>query len=741
MWQGLKLRQRLVFSVVGTILLVLLLSAGVSFRTVNSALEHEVRQKVSETVNAGIAGLSGFFQATAKIPVVMAATVIADDSGDIFALRDRMHEIVRLNPDIYGVKVAFEPFTFDPERALLGLSYYRSAGTGSLVYQELGSLMGTSGWKDEWYLNVKNDPGLHWTEPDYSIIAGNTWLVTASYPIVQDGDFIGVSAVDVYFDDLENIVSNLVIGEQGYVLVLTEKHKLVFVVEGSTATIPEKDALVPGMEIQSWLDKVEVLNTIFVEEWAAGYTLIPGGIGDSGPVWVVTRTIPETGWHVLSVVSQREMLVSVIRSEWLIIAILVMGAFVLLLVVSGFANRFTRPLEILREEVLAIAAGNFSRRVPVDDEEDEIGALAKAFNDMAIKTEQVLGSLETRVAERTRDLSAAAEIARFTTSFLDPDELLNETVNLIQQKFKLDYIGVFLVDTAGRHAMLRAATGESGAQLLADRHQVAISGQSTVARCIRTGHAQRATGATASLSDGGCFQMVLPLRARGHVIGALDVHGVPGKGFTEGNITVFQTLADQVAIAIGNARLYAEAQSALEELELVQRRYLGQQWGGFTSQRVVKGYVKTPAGLSSLSEGVLPGVQEALSQGETVTLTDEDGQSSVVVPLTVREQVIGALGVQQTENVEGLDAENMALVEALAEQFSLAVENLRLVDETQRRAMQEELARRITARMRESLDVDAVLRTAAQEFHNELGLERVRVRLLSGSEIGPRIEG
>jgi len=225
------------------------------------------------------------------------------------------------------------------------------------------------------------------------------------------------------------------------------------------------------------------------------------------------------------------------------------------------------------------------------------------------------------------------------------------------------------------------------------------------------------------------------LRSRGRVLGAMTVQSVEEAAFDEANIAVMQTMADQVAVAIDNARLFADAETALEEMEATHRHYIGQMWSEYTSTRVVSGYEQTDAGMVSLGDEVLPEVQRAVAGHRPVVRSGHGDEreglspSALVVPIMLRGQPIGALGFKDAEGRRRWSAEEITLAEAIAEQLALAADNLRLLDETQRHATRERLIGEITASMRETLDMGTVLKTAVQQVRQALGLPEVVIRL------------
>jgi len=135
--------------------------------------------------------------------------------------------------------------------------------------------------------------------------------------------------------------------------------------------------------------------------------------------------------------------------------------------------------------------------------------------------------------------------------------------------------------------------------------------------------------------------------------------------------------------------------------------------------------------MKPLAEEVLPEVQQAVSQHSPIIQSGngDENPPALVVPVTLAGQPIGALGIQAKGGKRQWSAEDIALAEAISEQFALAAENLRLVDETQRRAARERLTSEITARMRETLDIEMVLKRATNEIGQALGLAALNVRL------------
>jgi GAF domain-containing protein len=354
-------------------------------------------------------------------------------------------------------------------------------------------------------------------------------------------------------------------------------------------------------------------------------------------------------------------------------------------------------------------------------------------------------NLEKAVAERTADLllkgaqlEAAAQVARDAAAIQDVQQLLDQTVRLISDRFGFYHTGIFLLDEAGQYAVLHAASSEGGQRMLARGHRLRVGEVGIVGYVTGRGEPRVAldVGADAVFFDNPDLpetrsEMALPLRARGEIIGALDVQSREPAAFSEGDVTVLQALADQVATAISNARLFEQAQKSLE----AERRAYGQ-----LSLGAWRDLSRTQPELRQYYDphGVLPGdgrwrdhMKRAVSEGRTIANGDSS-PGSLAMPLKVHDQVIGVLDARKPEGVSDWSADEIALLQTLVDQLGGALETARLHQDTQRHAVQDRLVGEITGRMRQTLDVDTVLRTAIREMGVALGIPRIEVRLGKG---------
>ncbi len=410
-----------------------------------------------------------------------------------------------------------------------------------------------------------------------------------------------------------------------------------------------------------------------------------------------------------------------------------MGVVVLLVggVAFGIGHYIARPITRLTEAATQMAAGELEQHVEIPNR-DEITVLARTFNTLALQLRETLAGLERRVAERTQGLLTAAEVSSATTAVLDLDELLPQVVELVRERFDLYYVGLFLTDEVDEYAVLRAGSGEAGRAMLARGHRLLIGGDSMIGRCVFTGQAdvQFDVGEAAVHSSNPDLpetrsELALPLRAGGEVIGAMTVQSEQEAFFSEEDITVLQTVADQVANAVRNARLFQR----LNESLAAERRAYGEMnremWSDLLRTRPDLGFMSDRR--ATLPAGGIwrPEMRDALRTGETQV---GEGQNALALPIQVRGEVVGVIGGRKPDGT-AWTTEEIDLLETLADQLSVALESARLFEDAQRRAAREQLVGEVTGRIRESLNLETVLATAAQEIGEALGLVALEVRL------------
>jgi PAS domain S-box-containing protein len=205
-------------------------------------------------------------------------------------------------------------------------------------------------------------------------------------------------------------------------------------------------------------------------------------------------------------------------------------------------------------------------KVPLKNSQGDVWGVLGFVHDIT-EREQLLANVERRSIE----LQTAAEVSQAVSSITSLEELLPQSVELIRSRFDLYYVGIFLLDDERKYAILRAGTGDAGKAMLDRNHRLAINEQSMIGWSVTNAQARIAldVGEDAVRFENPLLpethsELALPLITRGQVLGAMTVQSTEQAAFTEDNIVVLQTMANQLANAIANAALITEITAAQE---------------------------------------------------------------------------------------------------------------------------------------------------------------------------------
>ena len=382
--------------------------------------------------------------------------------------------------------------------------------------------------------------------------------------------------------------------------------------------------------------------------------------------------------------------------------VLVFAAALTFMAAKVFSDPYRQLVEVFRK----VEQGDLKQRARVIAS-DEAGELEIYFNRMVSRLEVLQGSLEQQVAERTAQLSAVNEVGRAVGAILDPDELIKKVTSLITERFGHYYSAIFLTDQAGKWAELKNATGEAGRVLRESRHRLAVDNKSMVGTAVSERQARIAldVGAEPARFNNPLLpytrsEIALPLAIGERVIGALDIQSTREAAFGQEDIETFQNVANQVAVALENARLFQETNRQVQELQTVQRQYLREAWTSLAA-----------------SEGLEYAIGDETPSGTETTMN---------VPLALRDEVIGQINLSGSEE---WSPEERAWVESVATQAAIALENARLMDESRKQAGIERSVAEITTKIWAANTVDGILQTAAQEIGRALNGSEATIEL------------
>lgn len=386
------------------------------------------------------------------------------------------------------------------------------------------------------------------------------------------------------------------------------------------------------------------------------------------------------------------------------------------LLISGLENEVKRSKTSLKELELS----NINLNNAQIDLEKRTTELGQRGSELQTANEQI--------QRRITQFEVLAQVTQAITSVRDLQELLPRIATVISEKFGFYHVGVFLLDGARQYAVLSATNSEGGRQMLERKHRLRVGEQGIVGNVTATGKPRIAmdVGVDAVFFDNPELpdthsEMALPLKSGGVVVGALDVQSTETGAFADEDIQMLTLLADQVSLAIENARLFEETRNALAEAEAVSRQFTREVWGRLPNEQNLLGYRYNLTGASPLEKPV-----ELMRSDNGKNTGKQTESSQVAVPIMLRGEIIGTL-VIQTPSAEVLNQDQLDLIKAVAERVALSAENARLFEETTRRAERERLVSDITGKIRSVNDPQTMIQTAMEELRNALGASRVEV--------------
>lgn len=616
-----------------------------------------------------------------------------------------------------------------------------------------------------WYTvatkDLNPDSSAVWSDP-YLDAASNGIVITSSAPVYDEAGILrGVVAQDIQLSRISEVVNNIQVGETGYAILIDSDKRLIAITPSGYNDLGlDPDANLLGNELND-----EELQSIGTDFNAAMLRMLTGEEGLSQIElkgtnrYMVYRPIEGVNFSLAIIVPEQEMLAQALKvrtqlqasnNSVLLASVLVIlfVVFLTLIITRNFSNTLTSPFKTLTETAKRLAEGDLNVRANIT-EKNEFNTLAETMNSMASKLQESIGSLETRVTERTSELEekslelavansqiqrrsaqfeALAQVAQSITLIRDLQELLPIIATVVAEKYGFYHVGVFLNDEANEYAILTATNSEGGKKMLERKHRLKVGEQGIVGSVTGTGIPRIAldVGADAIFFNNPDLpethsEMALPLQAGDKVIGALDVQSTESGAFTDEDVQTLSLLADQVSLAIENAQLFADSNRTLSDLQTVMRQSTRDAWKTISQRQDLIGYRYNAMGASQLKEHV--------KLAETGKGKKKDAQTeagSYVVPIEVRGEVIGNLVVQSPSG-EKWNADQKDIIKAVAERVALSAENARLFDETTQRAERERLVSEITGKIRKNADPQAMIETAIIELKNALGASSIEI--------------
>jgi GAF domain-containing protein/HAMP domain-containing protein len=447
---------------------------------------------------------------------------------------------------------------------------------------------------------------------------------------------------------------------------------------------------------------------------------------------------------VLDIVYNHTHLTSSQNNRLLLAGLVSLGILTLgVIALAAITRRTLTPIQALTRAAGEITDGQSAAYVNIDPQDDEIGVLIRTFNRMTAQLRGSIANLEERIGDRTRELEqqsarlrVATEISQIHTSEDDLNKILERAGQLLVDRFEFLFVGIFLLEKDGAHALLVSSPTKAGKNRIQQKFRLPMDDESPIGYVAKTGEpriAPDARYASTQFSDSflpdSRSEIVLPLKSGNKPIGVLDIHTGGETSFQQSDLAVMQIIADQLATAIERARLAEESKRYVSDIEVAYGKHTRDGWRKFITARQLQslGYRFDNIRIQP-SESVPIIGQEALVKGSTVSTTGASANQEVAIPIRFRGQTIGVVHAKLRD---GSGETIITTLEQAIDRLASSLETARLYEEAQLKANREQAISQIASLIGSSSDYETILRTTVREIGNVLTDTDVIVQLNS----------
>ncbi len=557
-----------------------------------------------------------------------------------------------------------------------------------------------------------------WFDTTYNDGAGQIYIAGAEndyFTGKQDGIHL---AVPVYAPAQPDLMIGIIYAiwsmENITPLTLPESNQELMIIEGDGTQLgTQTDTDIPGVALSQMREQPTGSFTYISPtsvETLYGYASIADAISGY-PV------ISELHWYVSTrtpgIVVQQTIaeLLSQLRY------VLAFGAIAIIVITAVFSIWLMNPLRKLTAASREIQAGNLDTPLP-ELPLDEVGRLA-----------DVLSNVVSQLSSRIRQSNAAFQVSRTTAQTLEIDQLLQNAAQAIRDEFDFPGVRLFLADAGMRQARLHAAAGEDAERLQSIGAAIIIDEKSFIGRTILLGEPQFG-GVTEQVSFAGVKarrpELAIALQAGGRALGALHILGEDLTLFNADTTSVLSLIADQIASAIENVRLFEQSKANVAEIEALNRRLTRQAWEELIEEEAELRHTLDP-------QQIWPDRLDAVRQRSDIVAEaytdDRNNRSVLAAPVILRGESIGTLAITRPAG-ETWTRDEKILLESIAARLAMVAEGIRLSEEASIRAERERRVNEVSAGFLQRVaSVDDVLQSALNQLSNALGSDHISLNL------------
>lgn len=542
-----------------------------SFASVTTLSVLVSRATLTETLKDSLAteatlqaeGIRSYLVWTRSMAIDISTVAEAVDL-DEEASKSVIEKMLADNQQIVGSTIAYEPYKFKPDMEFWA-PYYNRTESGSLQFTQLGTPENNYPAQD-WYRLAKEADDIILSPPYFDAGGAKIWMVTWSVPFHnRANELTGVATTDIAFSQTQEIVRQIQVGEQGYAFLVDSNG----VVLGIGTQGGEYKIMEDRMLISESSERASLWNKLIADMTKGESGFVDLADPQGNLMFVAYEPIGmDTGWSLALAFPQEELFIPAVqlRNNLIFVSVVILAiAIVILLFLS---RSITRPLQQITAWAQSFSQGQTrfgtQMRTLEIKTNDEIEDLADSFNQMSRELATTLNTLEQRVTDRTKALETSTEVSRRLSTILDEKELVHEVVNQVRNSFGYYHTQIYFYDEARENLVMAGGTGEAGERMMAQFHKIA-KGRGLVGRAAETNQPILVSDTINNpdwlpnvLLPDTKSEVAIPISIGDQVLGVVDVQHNVVDGLKREDIDALQSIANQVAVAVQNARSYTE---------------------------------------------------------------------------------------------------------------------------------------------------------------------------------------
>jgi GAF domain-containing protein/HAMP domain-containing protein len=756
---------------------------GYAALTLRNEATRSAEGKALDVAHAQAAEIQTVLERTLSAGQIFTQSVNVVKTENVQLSRDQVNAMLRQvlieNPQFVGVDVLFEPNAFDGKDAEFINAQgsdangrflpYWTRGEGGRIQVELLQDYDIS----DWYQCPKTtkvpcliDPYL------YPVQGEDVWMTSLVIPFIYEDAFLGITGIDTPVTFLQELANQVdIFNGEGKVVIISNNGTLLGVTGqpeliGQPATALHKHFSTE--DYQAIKNGEEILRYDPEQQQLEVY--VPIQVGETADPWSVNVIVPSAA-----------ILAEASKQMWRMVGIGGGLLIVSLIALSYAARQIAQPIRKITDAALQVADGNLDVVADVQST-DETGILANAFNQMTTQLRTLFGTLEQRVADRTKALATSAEVSRRLSTILNQRELVIEVVEQVKEAFGYYHAHIYLYNDAKDELVMAGGTGDVGAAMLAEGHKVP-KGRGLVGRAAESNATVLVPDTTQDpdwlpnpLLPDTKSEVAIPISIGDQVLGVLDVQHDVKDGLSQEDVDALQSIANQVAVAIQNIDQYEKTQKVAADLGVVANV-------GIATSTITEGerllqevvdlskhsfklyhahiYLLNETGDTlELASGAGEVGRKMVASGHAIPLNSEkslvaraarmqegvvvndvqadpdflpnpllpETRAEMAVPMLVSGKVIGVLDVQ-SEQVNRFTDIDVNIQTTLASQVAVALQNARSFANAQKQAERESRLNLIAQKIQGTATIEEAMQIAARELGHALGQRQTLVAL------------